>query len=248
MTAPLGDAALAHDLARSAGELLLDLQNEARETGILGWPLEDQGDAIAHQHLLERLSAERPDDAVLSEEGHGVHNRLTRDRTWVVDPLDGTEGFGRGVAEWAVHVALTIGGEPAVGAVSIPHLGLVASSHSPVGRESGDRRRVVVTGRSRAWVDGERVARAIDAELASCGSAGVKAMLVATGRADVYVHAGPLYEWDACAPAIVADACGLVAVAPDGTRLRFNQPEPVVPGLVISTPELVEDVLAALGV
>ena len=109
-----------------------------------------------------------------------------------------------------------------------------------------DRAPVVVTGRARHWTDGQRVAGALEGELVVCGSAGVKAMLVVIGAADVYVHAGALYEWDVCAPAVVAQAHGLVAVAPDGAELRFNKSRPVVPGVVIAHPDLVEPTLAAL--
>ena len=103
-----------------------------------------------------------------------------------------------------------------------------------------------MTGRSRHWADGRRVADALDAELLVCGSAGVKAMLVAAGAADVYVHASPLYEWDVCAPAVVARAHGLAAVAPDGRELVFNNVRPVVPGLVVTRPDLLDATLAAL--
>ena len=109
--------------------------------------------------------------------------------------------------------------------------GLSAASR-PLERE----RPVVVTSRSQ-WGEAEVVAAAIGGVVRSFGSAGVKAMAVVGGSADVYVHPSGLYEWDACAPAAVATAAGLDASGLDGTTLTFNKPRPVVPGLLICRPE-----------
>ncbi len=242
------DDQLAIELASSAADLLVTLQREAAESGVSGWPLEDAGDDAAHRHLIERLGEARPDDAVLSEEGVDSGQRLGTSRTWIVDPLDGSNGYGRANGEWAVHVALVENGLPVAGAVATPGLGLVGSTGAPSTTDRSDRTvPVVVTGRSRAWLDGVLVAETIDGELRTSGSAGLKAMLVVSGRADVYVHASPLYEWDACAPAAVARAAGLAVCAPDGSDLRFNQRRPIVPGLVICRPDLLDPVLGAVS-
>ena len=108
------------------------------------------------------------------------------------------------------------------------------------------KRPIVVTGRSRVRMDGAPVAEALDADLMVCGSAGVKAMLVVTGQADVYVHAGPLWEWDVCAPAIVAQAAGLHVTDAFGEPLIYNKERAVSPGFVVARPEVAERVLAAI--
>ena len=79
-----------------------------------------------------------------------------------------------------------------------------------------------------------------------CSSAGVKALLVLDGQADVYVHHSPLYEWDVGAPAVVAQAAGLHVSDTRGSALVFNRPRPVVPGLLISRPELAPKVIDTL--
>ena len=83
-------------------------------------------------------------------------------------------------------------------------------------------------------------------ELVPMGSAGAKAMAVVLGEADVYAHAGGQYEWDNAAPAAVALAAGLHVSRLDGTPLRYNQPDPWLPDLLICRPDLAEPVLAAL--
>lgn len=241
------DHEVAAKLAREVGDELTALQLRARNSRQLGWWLEDEADALAHDLLVQGFAEHRPDDAVLSEEGADGPERFATSRAWIVDPLDGSNGFGGGGADWAVHVALTIDGEPAAAAVSVPGMGEVFSTEDPRATASSRSRLTVVTGRSRSWIDGPRVAMALDAELQTCGSAGVKAMLVVAGEADVYVHDSPLYEWDVCAPVAVAESAGLVACAPDGSRLSFNNRRPVVPGLIVTRPELLDRVVSALS-
>jgi 3'(2'), 5'-bisphosphate nucleotidase len=79
------------------------------------------------------------------------------------------------------------------------------------------------------------------------GSAGAKAMAVVLGEADVYLHAGGPYEWDSAAPVAVATAAGLHTSRLDGSPLRYNQPNPWLPDLVVCRPELAGEVLTALA-
>jgi 3'(2'), 5'-bisphosphate nucleotidase len=98
---------------------------------------------------MAELARERPDDAVLSEEGIDDSARLTADRVWIVDPLDGTNEFGDpGRTDWAVHVALWSrdaaagSGDLVAGAVALPAqervLATVAGGPLP-GDESAER-------------------------------------------------------------------------------------------------------------
>ena len=52
-------------------------------------------------------------------------------RLWIIDPLDGTREYSEGRADWAVHVALAVSGEPVVGAVALPGLDLVLDTGRP---------------------------------------------------------------------------------------------------------------------
>ncbi|HET9079208.1 MAG TPA: 3'(2'),5'-bisphosphate nucleotidase CysQ [Trebonia sp.] len=119
----LDDHALAADLAERAGKLLLGLRARGGEPDAL----RAAGDKESHEFLMAGLAKARPGDAVLSEEGIDDKARLTADRVWIVDPLDGTKEFGEpGRADWAVHVALWArtaeapDGELIAGAVALP--------------------------------------------------------------------------------------------------------------------------------
>ena len=244
----MDDHVLAAMLASDAGDHLVALRDRLIRTGQWGgWYPEEQGDAEAHNLLMDALTKHRNEDGVLSEEGHDDGHRLGQDRVWIVDPLDGSSDFGRGTDEWAVHVALVEAGRGIAAAVSLPAIGMVFGTGTPPVVPDVQRERpVIVTGRSRVRIDGYRVAEALDAELMTCGSAGVKAMLVVTGQVDSYIHAGPLWEWDVCAPAIVAEAAGLIVTDAGGNPLIYNKSRAVAPGFVVSRPEIADEVLAAL--
>jgi 3'(2'), 5'-bisphosphate nucleotidase len=241
------DHALAARLATDAGRLLVELRGKLSAEGISGKPLGREGDARAHELLVARLAEARPDDAVLSEEGRADPARLTAERVWIVDPLDGTREFGEVPrTDWAVHVALVIGGRTAAGAVALParDLTLATDPPPPAPRAGGGPPRVLIS-RSRPPAEATRVAEALGGELVPLGSAGAKTMAVVLGEADVYAHSGGQYEWDSAAPVAVAAAAGLHVSRLDGSPLVYNQPDPYLPDLLVCRPELAERVIAA---
>ena len=239
------DAELAAEVARSAGAILMAI----RESGMMeGRALGGAGDKIANCFILDALRAQRPDDAILSEESVDTTERLTRERVWIVDPLDGTREYCEGRADWAVHIALSIAGRPSLGAVALPAQGLVLRSDAPpaVPAPVDGPVRMLVS-RTRPPAEANRVAEALGAELVPMGSAGAKAMAVLMGLGDIYLHAGGQYEWDNCAPAAVALSAGLHATRLDGAPLEYNRPDPSLPDLLICPPALVERVRSALA-
>lgn len=78
-------------------------------------------DTAAEEALRALIARARPGDAVLGEEGGG--EVAAGGRGWVLDPIDGTKNFSRGMPAWATLIALTVHGEPAVGVASAPALG-----------------------------------------------------------------------------------------------------------------------------
>jgi 3'(2'), 5'-bisphosphate nucleotidase len=207
------------------------------------------GDRRSHELIMAALAAARPDDPVLSEEGKLDAARLDSSRVWIVDPLDGTREFGEpGRTDWAVHVALTVDGEPVAGAVALPACGLTLATEPvpPAPAPRAGRPRMVVS-RTRAPELCFEVAKRIDAEVVPMGSAGAKTMAVVRGEVDVYLHAGGQYEWDSAAPVAVAAACGLHTSRLDGSPLRYNNPDPWLPDLLVCRPDLAHAVLTAVA-
>jgi 3'(2'), 5'-bisphosphate nucleotidase len=183
---------------------------------------------------------------VLSEEGSDNRDRLSRHRVWIVDPLDGSREFSEPPRDdWAVHVALAIDGVPVVGAVALPARGLtLGTSAPPVVPPRCDGPIRLAVSRTRPSEHTQALADALGAQVVPMGSAGVKAMAVVQGEADVYAHSGGQYEWDSAAPAAVAMAAGLHASRLDGSPLAYNQADPWLPDLLICRPELADQVIA----
>jgi 3'(2'), 5'-bisphosphate nucleotidase len=253
----IDDHALAADLAERAGHLLLTL----RANGGDPEELRKAGDRQSHEFLMAELTRERPGDAVLSEEGLDDKARLTADRVWIVDPLDGTREFGeQGRSDWAVHVALwsrdaaSSHGDLVAGAVGLPAQGRVLSTAAPVPNAAGaageagqeGRPLRMVVSRTRASQLVKDVAALLGAELVPCGSAGAKAATVILGENDVYLHSGGFYEWDTAAPVAVARAAGLHVSRIDGDLVRYNQDNPFLPDILVCRPANADVLLNAI--
>jgi 3'(2'), 5'-bisphosphate nucleotidase len=87
----VNDHELAAWLATEAGRLLLDVRTELADAPAS--ERKEQGDRRSHEFLMTELANARPSDAVLSEEGADDPARLSAERVWIVDPLDGTREF-----------------------------------------------------------------------------------------------------------------------------------------------------------
>lgn len=244
------DHALAVRLATEAGNLLLDVRGELASAS--AEERKAAGDKRSHDFLLAALTAERPDDIMLSEEGPAEEDapaRLSARRVWIVDPLDGTREFSElGRTDWAVHVALWErngdSGELVAGAVALPAQGItLATPTVPVPPRGADAPRVVVS-RTRPPAVALEVKDALNGTLVEMGSAGAKVASVVQGLSDVYVHAGGQYEWDSAAPVAVARAAGLHTSRIDGSPLVYNRRDPRLPDLIVCRAELAEAVLS----
>jgi 3'(2'), 5'-bisphosphate nucleotidase len=247
------DHALAWELATEAGALLLRLRSDLGFANVQR--LRDTGDREAHLYLTEALSRQRPGDAVLSEEGKDDPVRLSADRVWIVDPLDGTREYAEeGRSDWAVHVALWERaddgpGELSAGAVALPGRARTLSTAEPPPLPAVEPGRIrIAVSRSRPPAFTERLAGHLDADvdLVPIGSAGAKVAAVLLGDVDAYVHAGGQYEWDSAAPVAVALAAGAHASRVDGSPLTYNEEDVSLPDIVVCHPDLAPSLLAAI--
>jgi 3'(2'), 5'-bisphosphate nucleotidase len=223
----------------------------------------------AQQAITASLATDRPGDLVFSEEAVADARRLSAVRVWIVDPLDGTNEYGEGRPDWAVHVALWAHGDLVAGAVALPAVaGLLRRLCDRPAREPVDRTKLtwgtgdatlagpaapspptgrLVASRTRAPEFLDEVGRELGLEVVALGSAGAKIMAVVLGHVDAYVHAGGQYEWDSAAPVAVARQHGLHTSRIDGSPLAYNQPDPLLPDIVVCRAELAEPLLAAVA-
>ena len=122
MTSYADDLALALELADLADSLTLE-RFEATDLNVTAKPdmsPVSDADLACEEALRAKLAEARPSDSILGEEfgGEATHEG----RQWVIDPIDGTKNFVRGVPVWATLISLLVDGEPVVGVISAPAL------------------------------------------------------------------------------------------------------------------------------
>src|SRR5258708_22181694 len=115
---------VALDLAREAGAAILNLYDgliEVQEKHDLDYmePV-TLADRVANEIIVARIGREFPDDGILAEESEDTDRRLGKRRVWMIDPLDGTNGFISGNGDFAVQIGLTVAGEAVLGVVYQP--------------------------------------------------------------------------------------------------------------------------------
>ena len=243
------DQQLASRVATEAGVMLVKLRDELVAEGIHYWDLKDEGDVAGHRYIMSALTAARPDDVILSEEAADNRKRLSADRVWIIDPIDGTNEFAEHPRhDWAIHIALWESGELTAASVALPTLGITFdASPAAVVPPSTREKPLLVTSRSRNPYCAVMVANALGCDVARLGSAGAKAMAIVMGEADIYVHDGGMYQWDSAAPAAVAKAAGLHVSRIDGSELKYNQESLWLPDFLVCRIELAEPALKALN-
>ena len=198
--------------------------------------------------LLKELLPEG-DEGWLSEETADDPIRLSKERVWVVDPLDGTREFVAGIPEWCVSVALVEGGRAVAGGISNPATGetIIGASGRGVTLNGAPVRLSDRTSLDGALVLGSRseVKRGewdrfqkAPFEMRPMGSVAYKLSLVAAGRADATWTLVPKHEWDIAAGVALIQAVGGEVYTLDGKPPRFNRPKPKVTGLVAHPPAL----------
>jgi myo-inositol-1(or 4)-monophosphatase len=222
------DLELAERAARAAGEVLMSYFGQAAEglgskTSVTD-PVSD-ADREAERVIRELLTAERPDDGLVAEEGS--HTEPVSGRTWVVDPLDGTVNFLYGLRTWAVSIALEDSEGLALGVVFNPVDGECFSARRGEGAALNERpihatqcssldRAMVGTGFSyesaRRGEQAEILLRLLPQirDIRRAGAAALDLAYVAAGRVDAFYERG-LQRWDeAAGRLLVTEAGGVV--------------------------------------
>lgn len=262
----LSDGALATAIADDIASQLADLRASAAidpENRDAVKALKDQGDVMAHNFIVDAFAHARPNDVVMSEEGNWrEQTRVTSDRVWIVDPLDGTTEFGMGLDHWAVQIALWDRGVLTHAAISLGARQRTwstdrAASAQPVAgwptHHNGTLSVVVSRTRRPEGLDAtmERLVASLasegvrDYEVLNIGSIGGKVDEVLVGHAQLYIGPSWCYEWDVAAPSAVAIHEGLAATDFAGAPLVFNKPAPEMSGLLVGPQFLVDAWIAA---
>lgn len=261
------DAQLSRVIAERAGQALLDLREKFGpvDDRARADELRAQADASSQTLIAAILERNRPGDAVLSEEARDNDVRLSSERVWIIDPLDGTWEYGQGRADFAVHVALWLSGQQRLTActVALPAQGLTRTSIDAPAAPAPlptDRPVRLVASRTRPPEGLGRISEVLGVllaeegltsqgvEIVDVGSVGAKVNELLSGRAEAYLHDTGFYEWDAAAPYGVAHHYGYRVSHWDQTPVTFNHMPPYVSSLMVCHPQIHDALLTAMTV
>lgn len=241
------------DIVRDAGSLIeaVRASGSVDETRKVDDSPVTRADREADRLLRSRLSDLVP-AAWLSEETADDPSRLAEEKLWVVDPLDGTKEFIKGLAEFTVAVALVERGAPLLAVVHNPASGDMFWAARGQGAFRNGRPISVVEGTtllaSRSELDrGEFEPFAQAWSVTAVGSIEFKLALVAAGDGAATLSRGPKHEWDVCAGALIVEEAGGIATDVFGGKLAFNQSFPKVKGIVAGAPEAYARALAQVS-
>lgn len=239
---------IAEKLARVAGRMSLAYRNQL----VISHKPNNEGpvtnaDLAIDQYLVDNLRENFPSDRIISEEGDNDDGAISRDqRTWFVDPIDGTASYMMGLDDYVVMVGLAINGEARLGVIYEPCRDRLwsgvfsndVSARRAIKYENEKITPIVLEQRrkpERINLIGSRMhkSRRQDALIEELNpknvsyqsSIGLKAMLVLEQQADLYVAWSKSVKfWDSCAPAaIVKAAYGHISFI-DGSALKFLGP------------------------
>ena len=247
-TGHAADAELLFGVVREAGALALTFAHK----GFRRWRKADgtpvtEADMAVDAFLKKELHGARPDYGWLSEEMPDDEARLSRERLWVADPIDGTRAFISGGDEWCIAVALIEHARPVIGAIYRP---VRDEFYSAIAGEGAflNERRLAVPQRSsldHAAVIGNAAAlKTIGAKAPVTPVQGTNAPLamrlagVAADRFAAALSTTPKHDWDLAAGDLLVHEAGGVVTGLDGAKLAFNRSEPRQEGYVAAAPGL----------
>lgn len=207
-----------------------------------------EADLAVNSFLKDHLRAARPDYGWLSEETPDDAARLSCQRVFIVDPIDGTRAFIAGETNFAISVAVADAGEVIAGAVLLP-----AKNRLYTGEKGGVARRdgAVITASGLDRLDGAHVL-ATKANMATeywpggvpdlqrsfRTSLAYRLCLAAEGRYDGMLTFRPTWEWDIAAGALICACAGAKVTDRRGAPLRFNRPGAQTDGVLATAPGL----------
>ncbi len=215
-----------------------------------------EADMVADRILRRDLLSAFPDDGWLSEESADDGARLTCNRVWIVDPLDGTREFVAGRAEFMVSIALCADGEPVVGVIVNPITQEVWAAQKGGGATlDGAPIRVsdvATLADSEVVVSRSETRRGMleywtgTFGMRPSGGAANKLVQIADGRSEGTFTRENRCEWDIAGGLLILEEAGGRVTRLDGSRFRFNQERTLFKGIVASNGILHEPLRASI--
>lgn len=240
---------------REAGAAILNLQKTGFEIAKkANNDIVTQADLLANAILKRELSGQFPEYGWLSEESIDDASRMHCARVWVVDPIDGTKEFATGIPEYAISVALVEHGQPILSAVFNPAMGELFHASKGQGAWLGSKKlshaglmatdNLMLLASRSEYKRGEWKTFQQSHRVSQVGSIAYKLALIAAGIAHATFSLGPKNEWDVAAGALLVTEAGGVVTNKHRQALQFNRQDVKVDGIIATTAETYEQVLA----
>ena len=242
------------DAAKEAGSIIMKYYKSKYEIRDKSYhnPV-TTADHAADKYLRETLTKAYPEYGWLSEETVDTKSRLDKNRTWVVDPLDGTKEFIEGVDHFVVSVALVEDGQPIVGVLYNPASDELFSAAKGDGAfldgerlhcstEKEFKKMVILNSRSETRNGLWEPYASYFQEQRPIGSVAYKLGLTSAAKADIFASLRPKNEWDICAGHCILREAGGEMVNLEGKPLTYNNEKTLItPGLIASNVDILED-------
>ncbi|KAF0184339.1 MAG: myo-inositol-1(or 4)-monophosphatase [Hyphomonadaceae bacterium] len=244
--------------AKAAGEITLcyfgkpmDVRHKSPNN-----PVTD-ADLHADNILRETLKSKYPDYGWLSEETPDDGSRLRCHRTWMIDPIDGTRAFTKGIPHFTISIALVENGKAILGVVFNPatnemfyatrgdgayknHSQIKVSARQALSgaRILGDKHWFCAKSWRTPWPE---------MHIESRNSIAYRLALVASGEFDMTIGTRQSNDWDIAAGAIIVSEAGGTISDYVGNEFVFNQAKPVQTNLIASGPHLHDEIITQLA-
>ncbi|MFY0659194.1 MAG: 3'(2'),5'-bisphosphate nucleotidase CysQ [Shimia sp.] len=216
-----------------------------------------EADLAVNEMLEDTLRAERPDYGWLSEESLDEGDRIHAEKTFIIDPIDGTRSFIEGSDTWAHALAIAERGVVTAAVVFLPRRDKLYSAAQGQGAFLNG---APITSGARSDMTGAKVLVArpvMDAahwqgkppafDRGYRPSLAYRTALVAEGRFDAMVTLRPTWEWDVAAGDLIIREAGAATADRHGAPLRFNNPDPRLAGVIAAPQALKDQICAALA-
>jgi myo-inositol-1(or 4)-monophosphatase len=257
---PARDLNLLIDAARMAGRVATSFVGKTAKT----WHKPDdagpvtEADLAVNDLLQTTLRMARPDYGWLSEETEDTTDRLSKDRVFIIDPIDGTRSFVEGSNTWAHSLAVAENGVITAAAVFLPQRNRLYSAALGQGATLNGAPLIASTKANMNEITVLAARPALVAERWKSNSEPIfkrsyrpslayRLALVGAGRFDAMLTLRPSWEWDIAAGALIVSEAGGRITDQTGAPLVFNNADPRLNGVVAGGHAAQSELIAALA-
>lgn len=235
------DIALLKDVTKIAGDIALKYFRASNEVWMKkGNSPVSQADFAVNDFLLEQLRGARPDYGWMSEENEDDQSRMAHQRTFIVDPIDGTRGFIEGVDEWCISIAIVENNQTVAAILHAPALSHTYSATTEAASTLNDAEIAVSAASDIGSVTGSRkLNEMFESEYKGkikvrnyIPSLALRIAMVASGEIDAAFARAGANDWDVAAADLILRQAGGNLIDADGNYLSYNRENVRVPSLV----------------